>query len=417
MAISDQELLGYNPESKDIDRKRKLAELLMARGMQQPQGQMISGRYVAPSFTQNLSSLFDAYQGNKIGEEQDQRQLALAEQLRKQEGQDLSKFYELQYGGKQIPAQAQAGPMPDGGNIPIGTTTSEPNPQAAFQMAAQSRSPMVRAQLAEMLKEKKVGEGETITRLNPMTGKIETVAKGAEKYRAPTSVDMGTMGTMLIYPDGRREVVQKGREGPAGQVVETENGPMLVNTRTGQAQPIMAGGQAIAGSPKLTETQSNATAFGMRAKEANKIVTALENKGITNTGIIRSAISGTVGMAPFVGGKMEQGVQSAMNVLPGAMGGPNEPQQQTDQGRRNFISAVLRKESGAAIPPDEYANEEKKYFPQVGDGPKVIKQKQEARELAIKALEIQAGPGAKQIRALGTDTGVVDFNSLPKRGQ
>jgi hypothetical protein len=87
MAISDQELLGYNPEAKDIDRKRKLAELLMARGMQQPQGQMISGRYVAPSFTQNLSSLFDAYQGNKIGEEQDQRQLALAEKIR--EAKDL----------------------------------------------------------------------------------------------------------------------------------------------------------------------------------------------------------------------------------------------------------------------------------------------------------------------------------------
>jgi hypothetical protein len=215
MAISDQELLGYNPEAKDIDRKRKLAELLMARGMQQPQGQMISGRYVAPSFTQNLSSLFDAYQGNKIGEEQDQRQLALAEQLRKQEGEDLSKFYELQYGGKQIPAQAQAGPMPDGGNIPIGTTTSEPNPQAAFEMASQSRSPMVRAQLAQMLKERKTGEGDTITRYNPVTGKDEVVVQGKPKYQAPKSVDMGTKGTLLIYPDGTREIVPKGRESAA----------------------------------------------------------------------------------------------------------------------------------------------------------------------------------------------------------
>jgi hypothetical protein len=40
----------------------------------------------------------------------------------------------------------------------------------------------------------------------------------------------------------------------AGQVVETANGPMIVNTRTGDAQPIMAGGQPIA--PKLSSEQS-----------------------------------------------------------------------------------------------------------------------------------------------------------------
>jgi hypothetical protein len=77
----------------------------------------------------------------------------------------------------------------------------------------------------------------------------------------------------------------------------------------------------------------------------------------------------------------------------------------------------LRKESGAAISPSEFVNEAQKYFPQPGDADSVIKQKQQARELAIKALEIQAGPGAKQIKALGAETGVVDFNSLPKRGQ
>jgi hypothetical protein len=391
MALTaEEQALDFNPELQDVGRQRKLAELLMAQGMQQPQGQMISGHYVAPSWAQSLNPMANILAGQAIGERADTKQLELATALRGRQQQEINKFSEL----------------------------LKVDPNKAYQFAAQSQVPQLREVGLKKMMPQEFDLAEGAKRYMTMPdGSVKEIAAGTEKYRAPTSVDMGTMGTMLIYPDGRREVVQKGREGPAGQVVETENGPMLVNTRTGQAQPIMAGGQAIAGSPKLTETQSNATAFGMRAKEANKIVTALEDKGITNTGIIRSAISGTVGMAPFVGGKMEQGVQSAMNVLPGAMGGPNEPQQQTDQGRRNFISAVLRKESGATIPPDEYANEEKKYFPQVGDGPKVIKQKQEARELAIKALEIQAGPGAKQIRALGTDTGVVDFNSLPKRGQ
>jgi hypothetical protein len=87
-----------------------------------------------------------------------------------------------------------------------------------------------------------------------------------------------------------------------------------------------------------------------------------------------------------------------MNPLPGFMGGPSSEQQQVDQARRNFITAVLRKESGAAISPAEFSNEEKKYFPQAGDTADVIAQKQAARNLAIQAMTVQAGPqGARQI--------------------
>jgi hypothetical protein len=219
------------------------------------------------------------------------------------------------------------------------------------------------------------------------------------------------------------QTIPKTQMPTAGQVVERDDGTFLVDTRTGQARPVMGqGGQPLTGGGKpLTEAQGNSVAFGARAIESNRIATELEKAGTTNTGIIRGAIGGTVGMAPFVGEKMQQAVQSAMNVFPTYAGGPNEMQQQTDQARRNFISAVLRKESGAAIPTDEYANEEKKYFPQVGDSPKVVQQKQKARELAIEALKAQAGPsGVRQINQIttqfqgGNTGGVVDFNSLPK---
>jgi len=388
MASAEQQALDFNPELQDVSRQRKLADLLMAQGMQQPQGQMISGYYVAPSWSQQLNPLANMLAGQAVSDRADTQQAQLAEALRVQKGQALSTFQQL-----------MASPETRG---------------QAMQYAASNRflQPLA-SKLAEGMK---LNEGERFV-MPGMDGQSVEVASGGQKYRAPLQIDTGT-SIEIRDPNDPTKVLQriaKSQMPTAGQVVETENGPMLVNTRTGQAQPITAGGQAIAGSPKLTESQSNATAFGMRAKEANKIVTALEDAGTTNTGIIRSAIGGTVGMAPFVGSKMEQGVQSAMNVLPTYVGGPNEMQQQTDQGRRNFISAVLRKESGAAIPPDEYANEEKKYFPQVGDGPKVIEQKREARKLAIQALEVQAGPGAKQIKAVGGDAGVVDFNSLPKR--
>jgi hypothetical protein len=67
----------------------------------------------------------------------------------------------------------------------------------------------------------------------------------------------------------------------------------------------------------------------------------------------------------------------------------------------------LRQESGASISPSEFANEERKYFPQVGDTADVLKQKQNARELAIRAMNIQAGPqGARNIAPQGDPLGL-----------
>ena len=381
--LTDQALLAQNPEAIDLSRQRKLAEMLSLKAFEQPQGNMVSGHYVAPSWTQQLAPLVSGIAGQAMNENLDKKQLALAEALRQKQVQQIEQFGELQ----------------------------KADPNKALQFALSSDNPILRDIAKEELKGIKLGEGEVFTRKNLGGGVTEM--KGGAKYHAPTSVDMGTLGTMLIYPDGRREMVQKGREGPAGQVLETENGPMLLNPRTGQAQPIMANGQPITGSGKpLTEAQGNATAFGMRMKESNELINDLEKKGVTNTGVIRSTIGGIVGMTPFVGEKMQQGVQSGMNVFPTALGGPSSEQQQVDAARKNFITAVLRKESGAAISPTEFYNEAQKYFPQPGDSDAVIKQKQNARETAIKAMEIQAGPGKRQIEQYNAKK-VVNFNDLP----
>jgi hypothetical protein len=379
--LQDQQVLGQAPETADLSRQRKIAEMLMSQGMEQPQGQMISGYYVAPSWTQQLAPLAKAAMGTGLSQSLDAKQSKLAEALRGKQAQQIEQYGELEKTDK----------------------------AAALRFALSTDNPILRDIAKEQLKGIKLGEGEVFTRPSLSGGTTEM--KGAEKYRAPTSVDMGTLGTMLIYPDGRREMVQKGREGPAGQVIETENGPMLLNPRTGQAQPIMANGQPITGSGKpLTEAQGNATAFGMRMKESNQLLNNLEEKGVKDTGLVRSAIAGTVGMTPFIGGNLSQGVNATMNVLPSALGGPSSGQQQVDAARKNFITAVLRKESGAAISPTEFATEAQKYFPQPGDTKETIAQKRNARETAIRAMEIQAGPGKRQIEQFSPKgTGQVKF--------
>ena len=204
-----------------------------------------------------------------------------------------------------------------------------------------------------------------------------------------------------------------------------------IDNRTGTATPVMiagapsaapaGGGQGAIGvtgdrvgpatpligtkDKALTESQGNATAFGMRMKDSHAALKDLENKGVKNTGVIGSTVGGVVGLVPLIGDKLAAGVDNIYNVLPQVLGGYSPEQQQVLNGRINFITAVLRKESGASIQPSEFATMEKLYFPRPGDDAVGIKQKQNARELAIKAMKVQAGPGAKSIEELGTGGG------------
>jgi hypothetical protein len=151
------------------------------------------------------------------------------------------------------------------------------------------------------------------------------------------------------------------------------------------------------GAGKLTEAEGNAVTYGMRMQQANSILKPLENAGLKDTGKIRSGVSGTLGATPLIGEALARGSDNIFNTLPAVLGGLNEDQQKTVQARVNFITAILRKESGASISPTEFATAERNYFPAPGDSETIVKQKQAARELAIKGMKIQAGKGARFI--------------------
>lgn len=172
-----------------------------------------------------------------------------------------------------------------------------------------------------------------------------------------------------------------------------------VGVTDGRAAPA-AGVPFVGKSAGLTESQGNATAFGMRMKDSHDLLTKLENMGETNTGLTRGVVGGTLGLVPLIGDKLNDATGNVFNALPGVLGGLSENQQRVQNARINFITAILRKESGAAISPQEFTTAEKLYFPSPGEGTNVIKQKQRARDLAIKAMKVQAGPGAKSIDQL-----------------
>lgn len=84
---------------------------------------------------------------------------------------------------------------------------------------------------------------------------------------------------------------------------------------------------------------------------------------------------------------------------------------------QEFLQAILRKDTGAAITKEEQESYGVTYLPQPGDGPAVLEQKKQARQRALAALE--AGMSADQMlmqeRALQSGQaggGVPDFSSM-----
>ena len=78
--------------------------------------------------------------------------------------------------------------------------------------------------------------------------------------------------------------------------------------------------------------------------------------------------------------------------------------QKFDQAQRDFINAQLRRESGAVISNAEFDNAEKQYFPQPGDRPEVIEQKNRNRQNAIAGLVESAGPLGSQFQGNAPQT-------------
>jgi hypothetical protein len=154
---------------------------------------------------------------------------------------------------------------------------------------------------------------------------------------------------------------------------------IIVDPVTRQATQVMLDGQPI--SPRqegANEGQTNAFLYATRAAAANDIIASLGKKpSVTGAGITQSAEN-----MPLVGGV----AGNFANWM------SSKETQQYLQAQRDFINAVLRKESGAAIGKDEFENARKQYFPQPGEDDVVSQQKADNRARAIAGISAGAGP-------------------------
>jgi hypothetical protein len=129
-----------------------------------------------------------------------------------------------------------------------------------------------------------------------------------------------------------------------------------------------------------TEGQNLSAGFASRMEAANAITDQLESlQEEQKVQVLPTKTTASAAGVPFVGGFLQRKAMSP-------------EQQQYKQAADNWIRANLRKESGAAIPPEEMQLEYETYFPVVGDEPAVIEQKKEARRITTQAMIRNAGP-------------------------
>jgi hypothetical protein len=179
-----------DPEAQALQRQKQYAAALMQQN-QQPQGQMIGGRFVAPSFTQQLNSALNPVLGAYMLNKADTEQLGLAERLRKQGETDIQAYGQAVTGKAATPEivpQLQT-LRDDQGNLTMGsqmgTAEVKPNFAQGLAILRGSKDPETRQLgkmlMADMFKTQKLGEGEQLVRGNFEGGFTPIAGEGGIK--------------------------------------------------------------------------------------------------------------------------------------------------------------------------------------------------------------------------------------------
>ena len=168
---------------------------------------------------------------------------------------------------------------------------------------------------------------------------------------------VGTLGT-LQAAQVRADAAAKG-SAPAGY-----------RYALGGSLEAIPGGPADKSQAPLNDVQSKALQFGSRMQESSANLTRLAGQGVEQPGLMKRAADAV-------------GLGAAANWT------QSPEQQQVEQSQRDYINAILRRESGAAISDGEFDNARKQYFPQPGDSPEVIEQKLKNRDIATAGIKAE----------------------------
>lgn len=355
-----------NPEQmlqqQQILRQQKMAEMLMQQGMQQPQGQMVSGRYVAPSIFQNLAGLANLYVGQQGIKEADQAQIDLAKRLRADESSAMADFLQQKEGRPAEMFAAQAGPMPTGGNIPIQESRAAipANPRGAYAslLANEKASPRLQNMAFTKLTEGPMKVGVEDVLLDPFT--MKPMYQGAGKLPATLDVAVSLIPNL---PRNRAEWT------PA-QMAQVENKVL-----------------------DLEKAKASVTHINMPSAEERKagFMSTILDRNILQMqnalGVDPKAIK------PNVPASIVEAV-TGPNLLSRSM--KPEQRQIVEDSQLDVLDAALTLRTGAAYTREQLHAMRDTYFPVLGDKPPAVREKKQRLETLLEGAYIAAGRATPQ---------------------
>lgn len=199
-----------------------------------------------------------------------------------------------------------------------------------------------------------------------------------------------TAAAARLDPQGTYNYLQqiKNRRAEADLAFQRQKELANMNNKNAVALKILENDlKGQAGGNNFKDAERQAATYAARMNEAAGMLDKFEEEGGGYFGSGNNKVGGSLAAAlrsiPVVGAS--DSIEAAAGKLEG------KAKRDYDAAALNWITANLRKESGAAIGADEYKNEYKKYFALPGDSDETIKKKRLSRQLAQRGMVYQSG--------------------------
>ena len=376
----------YERQLEEARRRAMLAEALAQQEYQPMEGTAAPIPKAAP-LVKALQSFMTARAGRQAQE--------AAEEVKGLEADYAQRMLGRMQGGYVYDPNAPA-PAPIPEQTELGEVTRQSqyrrSPEEVLDMAstglgaaALKDRPVMAARLAQMLETPKEAEYGTTPQYDEQgrayvvnkAGNVRYLdgVKAPAKTVEPTTLQrdyeyaksQGYNGTFAQFRESTRPQTNVYSTTAVTGVDENGNPIFAQLSPSGGAPNIVSG---IRPSPKgMNEAQAKAAGFADRLVEASPLLDT---------------------SPPSVGA-------SVLSGLPGGNFALSPDQQSFLQAERNFINAVLRRESGAVISDEEFDNARKQYIPQPGDSQQVLEQKRRNRETVQRSFVRDAGPSYQPV--------------------
>jgi hypothetical protein len=346
-------------QQQQLNRQQQMAQALMQQGTQMPQGQMVSGRYVAPSFFQNILPLAQMYAGQVIAERGDKKALDLAKQLREGQGAALADYMGQMQGRPAVPDRVteMAGPYGQGvgqggADIPMPTAVVQGRPEIKADPLLASMNALQNPFAPEFLKQQA---------MKTFTPEAITLSEGQKRFMPMpdgTLKEVGSGGEKMS--ETQRNYLQAQKEGYAGTFFDYQ-------------RDLKKAGATNINMPSEGERKA-----GFMANILDKNIAQMQ----TALGVDPTAVK------PNVPASIVSAI-AGENVLSRAI--TPAQRQIIEDSQLDVLDAALTLRTGAAYTREQLLGMRGTYFPRIGDSPETVKAKQGRLETLLSSAYIASG--------------------------